>query len=418
MHRPRQGAFWRLAFLGLLLLVLAPALGLGRAGIIDIQGTMRLYILPQPYALVKAGPVGGPYSIGPFAVSEGSPIEFLAWGASDPSGGTLTFEWDFDYDGVNFTSDATGPGPVQYTYPDGPRAATVALRLTSSTGAIALCKELVSVLNVAPTAAAGGPYSGVAGSPITFAGSATDPSSVDTAAKFVFEWDFDYSGTFAADQSGLDLTGPSYTYASGGSYTVALRVNDKDGGVSNIATSTVQVTNPILVLNAGALADTYVDQSSATTNYGTATELDVQSYSNNRNRRGLVKFDLSAVPANATIVSATLKLYAFSVPSSARMYGAYRITSTWTETGVTWNAQPTLVLSPTASATTPGSMNWVTWDVTADVQAMVNGVATNYGWMFIDAVENSSTAYVTAFSPRESVLSSVRPVLVIQYQTP
>jgi len=73
--------------------------------------------------------------------------------------------------------------------------------------------------------------------------SATDPGN-DTLA---YEWDFEYDGvTFdtsgAATDSGIDLTGPSYTYATDGIYTVALRVQDDDGA-SAVVTAQVTV-NP------------------------------------------------------------------------------------------------------------------------------------------------------------------------------
>ena len=97
------------------------------------------------------------------------------------------------------------------------------------------------VLNVAPTASAGGPYAGVPFGPLTFAGNATDPAGPrDT---LTYAWDFDYDGTFAADATGIDLKGPSHVYAAVGSYTVALRVTDDDGGAS-LATAPVTIALP------------------------------------------------------------------------------------------------------------------------------------------------------------------------------
>ena len=56
-----------------------------------------------------------------------------------------------------------------------------------------------------------------------------------------YEWDFDYAGTFTADTSGIDLTGPSHTYATEGTYTVALRVTDDDNDSSSIAIAQVTI---------------------------------------------------------------------------------------------------------------------------------------------------------------------------------
>jgi predicted extracellular nuclease len=96
--------------------------------------------------------------------------------------------------------------------------------------------------NTAPTANAGGPYAGVPFGPITFSGSATDPDGA--LATLRYEWDFDYNGTFAADDSGIDLRSATHAYAAVGTYTVALRVTDAAGDSSAIATATVSITLP------------------------------------------------------------------------------------------------------------------------------------------------------------------------------
>src|SRR5262245_38110245 len=56
-----------------------------------------------------------------------------------------------------------------------------------------------------------------------------------------------------------------------------------------------------------AVADTYTDQSSPTTNFGTATTLSIQS-ATSANRRSFVRFDLSAIPTTARVQTATLQL--------------------------------------------------------------------------------------------------------------
>ncbi len=94
------------------------------------------------------------------------------------------------------------------------------------------------VNNVAPTAGAGGPYSGVAGTAIAFNAMATDPSTVDTTAGFTYAWNFGdgTTGTQAA---------PSHTYAAAGTYTVTLIVTDKDGGAgTGSANATVSASAP------------------------------------------------------------------------------------------------------------------------------------------------------------------------------
>ena len=237
---------------------------------------------------------------GPYAVDEGSLLTFSG-SATDPGQDTLTFEWDFTYDGATFNIDATGDdltGPSTTYLDDG--ANTVALRVRDEDGGVSSIQTAtvtvsnvptylgnegalvtftgtandpgsdtltyewdftvalrvrddettsvestaaVTISNVLPTPDAGGPYVVTAGDSLTNAGSATDPGN-DT---LTYEWDFEYDGvTFdtsgGATDSGIDLTGPSYTYTTDGIYTVALRVQD-DEGASAVVTAQVTV-NP------------------------------------------------------------------------------------------------------------------------------------------------------------------------------
>ena len=227
--------------LGTLLLALLLGTGLGQAGVVEVEGVVHLHICELPTAVILGGPAGGPYAPAPFSGSEPFAIEFMAGSPVDPTGGSLTLEWDFTYDGSTFVPEAVGPGPVSHTYADGPASEYVALCLSSTSGVQVEIVEPVSVSNVVPTANVGGPYTGTVGSPVIFTGSATDPSSADAAVGFIYEWDFNYADTFTADQTGHDLITSSYTYQSDGTFTVALRVTDKDGGVSAISTATVTI---------------------------------------------------------------------------------------------------------------------------------------------------------------------------------
>jgi PKD repeat protein len=125
-----------------------------------------------------------------------------------------------NYDGRTFTVHATGQ-TASTRYPDGPATITVALRVTDDKGASHTATTQVKVENVAPMAEAGGPYAGQVGSPITLAGTATDPGLVDQMG-LTYRWDFG---------DGTEGSGPmvSHSYAQAGSYEVRLTVTDKDG---------------------------------------------------------------------------------------------------------------------------------------------------------------------------------------------
>ncbi len=129
---------------------------------------------------------------------------------------------------------------ASHTYTDNPAGQPsgsypVAVTVTDKDNGQASASTSVQVNNVAPTANAGGPYSATAGSAVTFSGSATDPSSADTAAGFTYRWNFGDGGTGSG-------ASPSHTYAAAGTYTVTLTATDKDGGVSAAASATVTVS--------------------------------------------------------------------------------------------------------------------------------------------------------------------------------
>lgn len=164
-------------------------------------------------------------------------------------------------------------------------------------------------------------------------------------------------------------------------------------------------------------ADTYVDQFVLSGTYGSATTMQVASAAL-ANKRALVSFDLTpcSFAATADVISASLGLYLDTAPAVSRTYQTHRVTGAWVEAAVTWNTQPSVAGSATASVAT-GTTNGVTlnFDVKADVKSFVEGASTNYGWRVADASEGSVTARTGGFRTREHATSSTRPSLTITY---
>lgn len=186
-------------------------------------------------------------------VLEGSTVNFDGSGSSDPNGDLLTYEWDFNYDGINFEVEGSGP-LVSYIYPNGPATITAAVRVSDGDGGSDIDTLQVTVENASPQAQAGPDQTVEEGSAVNFDGTnSSDPGLNDTLS---YEWDFNYDGaTFE-----VDGTGPlvSQTYPDGPAViTVALRVSDGEGGVS---LDTLQVT----VNNAAPTAVAAADQTDVT----------------------------------------------------------------------------------------------------------------------------------------------------------
>jgi acid phosphatase type 7 len=193
------------------------------------------------------------------------------------------------------------------------------------------------------------------------------------------------------------------------------------GGIA-FAASLVLSSNRLTVFASctlrAATADTYVNQASTGTNYGTATTFFVRSQNLNRNQRAFVRFDLAScfIPATAEVITARLSLHMSTAPTANRTYQARRVTASWTETGITWANQAAVAGSAT-STTTTGTVSGVRleWDVAADVSSFVNGSLVNNGWRIADSAESSAAARTATFSSDEHGTASQRPRLTITY---
>jgi large repetitive protein len=130
----------------------------------------------------------------------------------------------------------------------------------------------------------------------------------------------------------------------------------------------------------GAAADSWVLQSSATSNYGNDSVVKVDSKAA-ANARVLVRFALPAIPAGCRVVDAKLRLYASSY-KTGRTLEALMLTAPWTEGGLTWNNQP----APTGTAATVTSgAGYREWTVTSQAQSMYSGG--NHGFLIRDSAE-------------------------------
>jgi large repetitive protein len=131
------------------------------------------------------------------------------------------------------------------------------------------------------------------------------------------------------------------------------------------------------------VADSWVLQSSPSSNNGTDSVLKVDSKNGSSNARSLVRFDLPAIPAGCQVTGAQLRLFAGSF-TNGRTLQALRINATWTEGGVTWANQPA---TTGAAATTSSGSGWRQWNVLSQVQAMYT--TANNGFLVRDATENA-----------------------------
>jgi hypothetical protein len=137
---------------------------------------------------------------------------------------------------------------------------------------------------------------------------------------------------------------------------------------------------------------------------------------NPSNKRFFIEFNMSSIPAGTTVDSAFLFIYH---NPTANNHGGFhtgagnsffvrRVTSTWTENGLTWNNQPSVTSSNqvTVPATTSGTQDFKI-NVTALTQDMLNN--NNYGYCLRLVSETTYKAIVSASSDHSD--PNVRPML-------
>jgi hypothetical protein len=160
--------------------------------------------------------------------------------------------------------------------------------------------------------------------------------------------------------------------------------------------------------------DTYINQSSATTNYASTTTMLVQPNSGSE-KRSLITFDLSkcspAIPTTGGADTATLSLHVTSAPKNSRTLTLWRATSSWSST-TTWNTGPSLASSSTTTFASGSAVTTLSIPVTVDVDDLIKG-STNDGWVITD--EGSSAAQDTTTFATSNATSN-KPVLTINYE--
>ena len=139
--------------------------------------------------------------------------------------------------------------------------------------------------------------------------------------------------------------------------------------------------------------------------------------------RNLLKFDLSSIPANATIVSAHLQLYSDTIPLNGDLVHAnagadnsvsiQQVATSWDGASVTWFNQPAGLTANqvTIPSTTQPFLN-VNVDVKALIASMVSSGA-NYGFklQLVNEVAYTSRIFCSSYYSD----ATRHPKLVVQY---
>ncbi|MGQ9585404.1 MAG: DNRLRE domain-containing protein [Anaerolineae bacterium] len=177
-----------------------------------------------------------------------------------------------------------------------------------------------------------------------------------------------------------------------------------------------------------SVEDTYLYQYDPTANYGAWWYMTLRA---SGSKRPLLRFNVSGVPSNAVVTSATLRLFATGAPDPpdrSTSASVYQVRRPWAEMQATWNnatASSTWSLGGCDglgdrdfTALTTVTLNPLNaqfdFDVTGAVQEWVTNPGSNYGLLLIATGPTASYSFYT----REWDLLGQRPVLIIRYYIP
>ncbi|HEX8130025.1 MAG TPA: carboxypeptidase regulatory-like domain-containing protein [Pyrinomonadaceae bacterium] len=213
---------------------------------------------------------------------------------------------------------------------------------------------------------------------------------------------YSFNGVPAGYNYTLAPTGSAYTFNPPSVSFPALNANQAINFTG---------TPPISNTDAPALADTYVRGGSATSNFGTATQLIARLANQTKDTyETYLKFDAGAP---CTVSAVKLRLYGKLSSSGTLPVAIYGVPATvWTETGMNWNDKPAagaLLRTFNVSGTTAA---WYEWDVTDYVRAELSAGRSTVSFVL---KSNATTNYQVIFNSREAAgINAPRLVVTAQ----
>ncbi len=172
-----------------------------------------------------------------------------------------------------------------------------------------------------------------------------------------------------------------------------------------------------------ATEDTWIAEATDE-NYGSDPTLDVGQDAGAKHYRGLVQFDLSAIPADATVTQAKLRLHVNSTFGSKGVdTGVYQLEAAWGEATATWNNTGGGAYNPLEELSNvhvpKDASGWVEWTVpTGLIHEWLDGLSPNHGLILVPTGGNGQKNNKFSVATRDHATAGIHPQLVVDYTTP
>jgi len=167
------------------------------------------------------------------------------------------------------------------------------------------------------------------------------------------------------------------------------------------------------------IADSYVDSSNPDSNYGGSTSLFVRhlkfEWTPDLIENAYLMFNLSELPAESSIQSATLTINVFWIGSTTKIYVHYCPSVSWEELSITWSNVPEYEETPISMAVITREGESPPFDVIKAVQRAWS--STKVFTLVVTSEEKTGFGDFLQFHSRESG-RMFRPRLKIEYVVP
>ncbi|MDH5795509.1 MAG: DNRLRE domain-containing protein, partial [Candidatus Bathyarchaeota archaeon] len=127
-----------------------------------------------------------------------------------------------------------------------------------------------------------------------------------------------------------------------------------------------------------AIADAYVDDSNSTFNFGELNTLRVESWNlPSAKRNAYIMFDLSSIPADATVNHAELQVFCWYTWSETSSISVHQVLDdSWREDEITWGNAPPYFFGATDIVVVSyddidKEPRYISWNVTTDLQTFI-----------------------------------------------
>ena len=232
-------------------------------------------------------------------------------------------------------------------------------------------------------------------------------SFVDNSGNEVFR----LAPLYMMDASGKRSEELSYSITSNGTkYTLTITA---DAAFLNDADTQypVVIDPSVMITGANNTYDTCVDQQYPSSNYYLSENLWTGGAFGTNAMRTYIKFDMPSGISASDITSAYLRIK--KKEHLTPTIKAYRVTSSWTSSGITWSNRPGYTTANASDTIIQYSDAWYSMDVTTLVKNWVNGTYLNYGFVLKEPSETDSAQKTKFYS--SDAPSPNKPELVINY---